>query len=450
MSPDGRGRDPGRRALLKAGTAIAGIAGLAGCTDLFQDGDDTETPAPTRTVTPTATLTPAETATPTDTGAPTMTATDAPTPQGTETPTTTPTPAATETPTPTAPPTPDRNRIAASDGDADDSFGSSVAVAGDGSTALVGAPGEETQIDDGDETEFRERGGAAYVFQESGGEWSQKVKLRPEDSTEDDRFGGAVALTDDGTTAVVGAPGHAEAPESDVGAAFVFERRGGAWKKVQRLDASDRDEGDRFGSSVAVAGDGAVVLVGADGDDEPNGSAAGSAHVFRESSTIAWSREAKIAPDGGGDGDRFGGAAALTRDGTTALVGASQRDASGGAAGAAYVFERDGGDWPEQDRLDASDGDGSDRFGSSVALADDGTTALVGADGDGDGAGSAYLLERSEETWSERAKLAADDDGDSFGSSVALAGDRGTALVGTDGDEDPNGDGAGSAYVFSF
>ena len=506
MSPDGRGRDPGRRALLKAGTALAGIAGLAGCTDLFQDGDDTETPAPARTVTPTATLTPAETATPMDTDAPTMTATDAPTPQGTETPTTTPTPtpAATETPTPT----PDRNRIAASDGDADDSFGSSVAVAGDGntalvgaagdddpngdgagsayvfrrsggtwvqqaklaaaddddparvggavavssdgSTALVGAPGEETQIDDGDETEFRERGGAAYVFQESGGEWSQKVKIRPEDSTEDDRFGGAVALTGDGTTAVVGASGHAEAPESDVGAAFVFERRGGAWKEVQRLDASDRDEGDRFGSSVAVAGDGAVVLVGADGDDEPNGSAAGSAYVFRESSTIAWSREAKIAPDGGDDGDRFGGAAALTGDGTTALVGASQRDASGGAAGAAYVFERDGGDWPEQDRLDASDGDGSDRFGSSVALADDGTAALVGADGDGDGAGSAYLLERSEETWSERAKLAAGDDGDSFGSSVALAGDRGTALVGADGDEDPNGNGAGSAYVFSF
>ena len=326
MSPDGRGRDPGRRALLKAGTALAGIAGLAGCTDLFQDGDDTETPAPARTVTPTATLTPAETATPMDTDAPTMTATDAPTPQGTETPTTTPTPtptpAATETPTPT----PDRDRIAASDGDADDSFGSSVAVTGDGSTALVGAAG----------------------------------------------------------------------------------------------------------------------------DDDPNGDGAGSAYVFRESSTIAWSPEAKIAPDGGDDGDRFGGAAALTGDGTTALVGASQRDASGGAAGAAYVFERDGGDWPEQDRLDASDGDGSDRFGSSVALADDGTAALVGADGDGDGAGSAYLLERSEETWSERAKLAAGDDGDSFGSSVALAGDRGTALVGADGDEDPNGNGAGSAYVFSF
>jgi hypothetical protein len=160
------------------------------------------------------------------------------------------------------------------------------------------------------------------------------VKIRPEDSTEDDRFGGAIALTGDGTTAVVGASGHAEAPESDVGAAFVFERRGGAWKEVQRLDASDRDEGDRFGSLVA--------------------------------------------------------------------------------------------------------------------LADDGTTALVGADGDGDGAGSAYLLERSEETWSERAKLAAGDDGDSFGSSVALAGDRGTAVVGADGDEDPNGDGAGSAYVFSF
>ena len=154
MSPHGRGRDPGRRALLKAGAALAGIAGLAGCTDLFQDGDDTETPAPARTVTPTAALTPAETATPTDTGAPTMTATDAPTPQGRETPTTTPTPtpAATETPTPT----PDRNRIAASDGDADDSFGSSVAVTDDGSTALVGAAGDEDPNGDG--------AGSAYMF----------------------------------------------------------------------------------------------------------------------------------------------------------------------------------------------------------------------------------------------------------------------------------------------
>jgi hypothetical protein len=99
-------------------------------------------------VTPTATLTPAETATPT--------ATDAPTPQGTETPTTTPTPAATETPTPTAPPTPDRNRIAASDGDDGDSFGSSVALAGDRGTALVGADGDEDPNGDG--------AGSAYVF----------------------------------------------------------------------------------------------------------------------------------------------------------------------------------------------------------------------------------------------------------------------------------------------
>jgi hypothetical protein len=208
VSPDGRGRDPGRRALLKAGTALAGIAGLAGCTDLFQDGDDTETPAPTRTVTPTATLTPAETATPTDTGAPTMTATDAPTPQSTETPTTTPTPT----------PTPDRNRIAASDGDGSDRFGSSVALADNGTTALVGAAGDEDPNGDG--------AGSAYVFRRSGGTWVQQAKLAADDDDDPARFGGAVAVSSDGSTALVGAPGK----ETQIGDGdeTEFRERGGA------------------------------------------------------------------------------------------------------------------------------------------------------------------------------------------------------------------------------
>lgn len=119
---------------------------------------------------------------------------------------------------------------------------------------------------------------------------------------------------------------------------------------------------------------------------------------------------------------------------------------------ATYVFKRANGTWSQQAKLVPEDGDAGDLFGSDVALAGD--TALVCAwwdtDPNGTRAGAAYLFERANGTWRQRTKLTPEDGdaGDDFGVAVALADD--TLLVGADGDEQPNGEEAGSAYVFGL
>ena len=118
------------------------------------------------------------------------------------------------------------------------------------------------------------------------------------------------------------------------------------------------------------------------------------------------------------------------------------------------MFSRTDGAWSEAAKLSPSDGDDHDGFGDSVAMAEDGSTALLGARGDedpsGDRSGSAYVFSRADGAWSEEAKLAASDgdSGDWFGASVAVSEDGSTTLIGAGDDEDPNGDRSGSAYVF--
>jgi hypothetical protein len=124
-----------------------------------------------------------------------------------------------------------------------------------------------------------------------------------------------------------------------------------------------------------------------------------------------------------------------------------------------YVFEKTGGSWSQQAKLSADDGDENDLFGGAVALSNDGTTTIVGAYGDedpngdesvnGDTAGSVYAFEKSDGSWSQQTKLAADNGNpnDGFGNSLAVSDDGTTAVIGVPGDEDSNGDTVGSVYV---
>ena len=305
-------------------------------------------------------------------------------------------------------------------------FGSSVAL--DGETALVGAPLEQDPNG--------RAAGAAYAFVRAGDEWTQQAKLVPEDGDDGDSFGWSVAL--DGDTALVGAEGDEDPHGEHGGSAYVFRRRNGEWRQQAKLVPDDGSAWSRFGGSVALSRD--TALVGADG--------ANTAYVFgREGGN--WTEQATLTP-GGGDGGRFGIATALSGSGETALVGAYTASPKGSASGAAYVFGRNEGRWTRQATLVAADGDESDAFGNSVAVTDE--TALVGADQDedpnGEEAGSVYVFEHRDSGWAQRDKLAADDGDrqDGFGSAVATTGT--TALVGANVDEGAGGAAVGSAYVF--
>jgi hypothetical protein len=314
-----------------------------------------------------------------------------------------------------------------------------------GTTALIGAPN--------DEAPNGEDSGSAYVFRRSDGSWRQQQKLAAADGNEDDEFGQSVALSADGATVLIGAS-EDEGPRGlFTGSAYVFTRSDGEWIQQQKLRAPDANDRDRFGFSISLSASGATALITAPTDENPNGENAGSAYVFRRSGG-EWRPQQKLFAGDGDSEDLFGFSAALSADGTTAVLSASSdEDPNGRDAGSAYVFTRSNGEWSQQQKLTAADGNEEDGFGDSVALAADGTTALIGADLDRDPnrelAGSAYVFTRAQgaDGWSQQQKLSAGDGGGDLGDSVALSADGATALIGAP-TNDQNGGFAGAAYVF--
>ncbi len=307
-----------------------------------------------------------------------------------------------------------------------DEFGSSVSVSGDGKTVLIGAPGV---IDTKGASDSK---GAAYVFERSGNVWALKAKLTAFDGSLRDLFGNAVALSSDGKTALIGAVGK----NNRGGAAYAFILSGGTWNPLEELAAPNAAAGDAFGVSVALSADGNTALIGADGKN--NGQ--GAAYTFTLSDAM---RQDVVAADAFAAGDGFGNSVALSSDGNTALIGAAGKN---NGQGAAYTFTRSGGTWSQQTKLTAFDGVAHDQFGSSVALASDGKTTLIGAPGKNNTEGAVYDFTQGFGN-SEQELIASDaNTGDAFGSSVALSSDGNTALIGAPGRADLEG----LAYVFTL
>jgi len=258
--------------------------------------------------------------------------------------------------------------------------------------------------------------------------WAETAKIAPNDPAEEKRFGSSVSIS--GDTALIGTYLD-DIDGTSSGSAYVVVQSEGVWTQQAKLVASDGELGDLFGRSVSIFGD--TALVGASWDDD-NGSNSGSAYIFVRSYG-AWTQQAKLLPSDGAETDGFGDAVSISGD--TALVGSFF---------SAYVFVRSGQTWIEQAKLVATDG--ANGFGEAVSISGD--TALVGAlfdDDAGSNAGSAYVFARSDGAWTQQAKLLPSDgsEEDHFGHSVALSDD--SAIVGAlfDGD---NGFWSGSAYVF--
>ena len=211
---------------------------------------------------------------------------------------------------------------------------------------------------------------------------------------------------------------------SQAGAAYVFVRNGATWTQQAYLKASNTDAFDLFGYSAAVSGD--TVVVGAYGE---------ASHAT------------------GIDGD--------------------QTDNSASQAGAAYVFVRNGITWTQQAYLKASNTNGGDFFGYSVAVTGDTVVAgAFGEDGNSTGiggdqtnntapqSGAAYVFLRTGVIWTQQTYLKASntDAGDFFGYSVAASSDttvvgayaEASSATGIGGNQTDNqAPQAGAAYVFT-
>jgi hypothetical protein len=390
--------------------------------------------------------------------------------------------------------------LKASNTEASDAFGFSVAISGD--TAVVGARFEDsnaTGINGNQSDNSASAAGAAYVFVRNGAGWGQQAYLKASNAEVGDEFGYAVSIS--GDTIVVGAPledsnatgvngNQNDNSTPDSGAAYVFVRSGGVWTQQAYLKSSNPDIADLFGWSAAISGETVVVgawleasnATGVNGNQNDNSAAvSGAAYVFTRSGS-AWSQQAYLKASNTDVSDSFGFSVAISGD--TIAIGApfessnatgvngNQSNNTGGSSGAAYVFVRSGGVWTQQAYLKASNTDAGDLFGYAISIS--GNSVLVGAplessnttsingnqnDNSAAVSGAAYVFTRSGNAWSQQAYLKASntDTADLFAWSVGISGDA--IVVGAQG-ESSNATGvngnqfnntavfSGAAYIF--
>ena len=306
-------------------------------------------------------------------------------------------------------------------------FGESVALSGNGETALIGGPRDNNDA------------GAAWVFTRSGSTWTQQgSKLTGKEETAQGNFGTSVALSEDGNTALIGA-GLIGGIGTSEAAAWAFTRSGETWTQqgVKLTGTGEVGEG-HFGLGVALSAKGETALIGGPWDN----SYAGAAWVFTRSGST-WSQQgAKLTGTGQTGGGQLGYSVALSADGNTAVVGGPYDN---GWQGAAWVFTRSGETWSQQGgKLTGAGEVGEGQFGTSVALSADGNTALIGGPRDNGAVGAAWVFTRSDSTWTQQGSKLTGMNSGFFGAGVALSEDGNTALIGA-----PVSGGGGAAWVFT-
>jgi hypothetical protein len=302
-------------------------------------------------------------------------------------------------------------------------FGRSVSISGD--YAIVGAP--QTNI------------GFAAIFKRnvSSGAWEQQGPTLSLSGSGQQNFGHSVSIS--GDYAVVGAPN-----DDGSGSATIYKRNSstGAWEtQLPKLTNISIEPGDKFGTSVAISGDYAIVGAPNDDHDGDGMSNIGSATIFkRNASTGVWEHQTpKLTNPNAAEGDNFGTSVAISGD--YAIVGANNDDEGGFTNnGSVAVFKRNAstGAWVQQGtKLTNPIAASNDEFGYSVAIAGD--YAIVGAIWDDEGSGltnngSATIYRRYGYIWRVVQKFnhPGSQYDDRFGSSIAID-NIGRFLVGAEG-----------------
>jgi hypothetical protein len=314
---------------------------------------------------------------------------------------------------------------------ANDEYGSAVSISGN--YAIVGSYNES---EDGDGLNTVSRAGSAYILYNDGGTWVQVKKIVAPVREDADNFGNSVSIS--GDYVIVGA--HQEDEDSaegntsfNAGSAYIFKKDQGGpdnWGLVKKITASTRDIQDRFGYSVSISGNYAIVsayLEDEDMDETNTLENSGSAYIFQKDQGGAdnWGQVRKITAPVRGIVDWFGFSVSISGD--YAIVGANFEDEDTletntlSGSGSAYIFKKDQGgadNWGLVKKITADVRADGDSFGWSVSI--DGSYAIVAAY-----TKAGYIFKKDQggtDNWGQVQKRS------SWAASVAISGDY--AVVG--------------------
>ena len=330
------------------------------------------------------------------------------------------------------------------DTSAGDSFGSTVAISSN--YAIVSATGEATAS-----TTYS---GRAYIFNNSTG--ALLHTLDNPNASDWDQFGTSVAISDN--YAIVGVNNEDDGSSSNSGKAYIYNNSTGALlHTLTNPNAYGTSAGDQFGNSVAITD--TYAIVGALNEGDAGGAASGKAYIFNVSTGALVYTLTNPNAYSTSDGDKFGSSVAIS--GNYAIVGAYQEDDANGTydSGKAYIYNVTTGALVYT--LDNPNDYGTsttDQFGYSVGISD--TYAIVGAyseredDGSANGvvqSGKVYIFSVSTGALLEtqnNPNAYGTSQSDGFGRFVAITDDY--ALAGTYVEDDAGGTQSGKAYMYSL
>jgi hypothetical protein len=334
------------------------------------------------------------------------------------------------------------------DGEAAGDFsGNSVALSSDGNTLAIGAYTNDGRANNAGHVRV-------YVWNSGTSAWVQRGSDIDGEAAFD-KSGESIALSSDGNTLAIGAPTN-DGGGTASGHVRVYAWNSGTSAWVQRGSDIDGEAAfDYSGTSVALSSDGNTLAIGAYGNDG-SGTMAGHVRVYTwNSGTSAWVQRGSDI-DGEAANDRSGISVALSSDGNTVAIGATRNDGTASDAGHVRIYTWNSGTSAWVQRGSDIDGEAANDYsGSSVALSSDGNTLAIGAtqnDGNGSNAGHVrvYAWNSGTSAWVQRGSDIDGEAADDYsGTSVALSSDGNTLAIGASSN-DGNGSNAGHVRVFTF
>ena len=263
-------------------------------------------------------------------------------------------------------------KLVPSDMNANNYFGSAVAISDSGNRVAIGAHRRDNIL-------VVNTGGVYTYLKDETDEWIEESILVTSDGRDYDNFGYSLSMTGDGTRLAIGSRFQDGSSIVNIGAVYIFSRLGDEWAEEAKITASDKALFDMFGYSVDITSDGSRVVIGAYLAEDGVITDAGIVYVFTRNG-VEWTQEARLTSGKRKKKDRLGCSVSIDDNGKRIVAGAYLADINEAVdSGAAYIFLRTHDTWTLSNELVPVDSSANSQFGWSVAISGDGDNIHIGS-----------------------------------------------------------------------